>query len=110
MENGGRIKLGPFGLNRYFPVGGFCTTIVERYQVLQEGIERARNHYKINFTPDQVIVIGDTLKDIEAARKIGARVIAVATGGNTYEELLAKEPDLLLANFTNDRLFFSLLD
>lgn len=106
LEPGARIKLDLFDLNRYFPVGGFSESIAERYEVLQTGVERASAHYDVSFTPDQVIVIGDTVKDIEAARQIGARVIAVKTGGNSPEELEAARPDLLLNDLTDQTAFF----
>jgi phosphoglycolate phosphatase-like HAD superfamily hydrolase len=46
-------------------------------------------------------VIGDTPLDIQCARAIGARVIAVATGLHTVEELAPLKPDLLLADLSN---------
>ena len=39
-----------------------------------------------------MFVIGDTPHDIECANAIGARTIAVATGGYTVEELRAHRP------------------
>ena len=39
-----------------------------------------------------MFVIGDTPHDIECANAIGARTIAVATGGYTVEELEAHRP------------------
>lgn len=107
LEPAGRIKLDEFGLNGYFPVGGFCDEACERYQMLQKGIEKAERHYGVTFAPDRVIVIGDTTKDINAARQLGARVIAVATGGHSYEELEAAQPDLLLENLTDSERFFA---
>lgn len=110
LELGARIKLDLFDLNSYFPVGGFCYGLVERYQVLQDGVERARKHYAVDFAPERVVIIGDTVRDIEAARKIGAKVIAVATGGNSYEMLEAAKPDLLLADLTDEERFFALCE
>ncbi|WP_232463337.1 HAD family hydrolase [Tumebacillus avium] len=107
VERGARIKLEHFDLNRFFPVGGFCYGPVERWQLLQDGIERAQQHYGVEFAPERVIVIGDTLKDIEAARKIGAKVVAVGTGGHAYDVLAAAEPDLLLADMTDEERFFA---
>ena len=45
--------------------------------------------------PDaSICVVGDTPRDIEAARANGLPVIAVATGNYSYETLAALEPDL----------------
>jgi phosphoglycolate phosphatase len=41
-------------------------------------------------------VIGDTPHDIRCARAIGARVLAVASGGATTKELSAMQPDWLV--------------
>ena len=38
-------------------------------------------------------MIGDTPFDIRCARAIGAKVLAVATGGATLEELQQHQPD-----------------
>jgi phosphoglycolate phosphatase-like HAD superfamily hydrolase len=46
-------------------------------------------------------VIGDTPKDIACARAIGARVIAVATGQVSRQELADHAPDVLLDSFEN---------
>ncbi|MGZ4032722.1 MAG: HAD family hydrolase [Tumebacillaceae bacterium] len=96
VERGARIKLDLFDLNRFFPVGGFCEDRVERYEMLQAGVENCKRYFGVDFAPDDVIVIGDTVKDIVAARKIGAKVIAVSTGGHSYEMLEAAQPDLLV--------------
>ena len=38
-------------------------------------------------------MIGDTVNDITCARSIGAKVVAVETGGGKREDLLAANPD-----------------
>lgn len=43
-----------------------------------------------------VIIIGDTLADVECAQTNSCPVVAVATGGSTHEQLEAARPDLLL--------------
>ncbi|MBI5480466.1 MAG: HAD hydrolase-like protein [Deltaproteobacteria bacterium] len=43
------------------------------------------------------MVIGDTPRDIAAARAAGVRVAAVATGPHSRAALAAHHPDLLLA-------------
>ncbi|NJK93072.1 MAG: HAD hydrolase-like protein [Blastochloris sp.] len=57
-----------------------------------------------------MVVIGDTPHDIACARVIGARAIAVATGGYTKEELLAHEPDGLFEDFRHPERFFEWIE
>lgn len=106
LEQGARIKMAVHDLNGYFPVGGFCEALTERYEMLQAGVRKAAAHYGVDFAPEEVIVIGDTLKDIGAARLMGSQVVALATGGNTYEDLQAAAPDLLLRDLSDAEPFF----
>jgi HAD superfamily hydrolase (TIGR01509 family) len=48
------------------------------------------------FAPQDVIYVGDETRDIEAARKIGIKVISVAWGYNTSQALAAENPDVLI--------------
>lgn len=105
FETGARIKLKTFALNDYFPIGGFCEGRMQRYEVLRLAVHRAESYYGVNVRPEEVLVIGDTLRDIQAARKIGAKVLSVATGGNTYEELQAADPDWVVRDLREMPLF-----
>ena len=46
------------------------------------------------------MIVGDTPFDIACARAAGARVVAVATGGHSLDELLALGPDLAVGDLT----------
>lgn len=105
FKTGAQIKLRTFGLEGFFPVGGFCEGRMQRYEVLQMAVNRAGSYYGIEVHPEEVLVIGDTLRDIEAARKIGAKVLSVSTGGNTYAELQAANPDWLVRDLREMPLF-----
>jgi phosphoglycolate phosphatase-like HAD superfamily hydrolase len=48
----------------------------------------------------QVLVIGDTPHDIRCARAIGARALAVATGGAEFAELQRHAPDWAVADLS----------
>ncbi|MEA2063426.1 MAG: HAD hydrolase-like protein, partial [Gemmatimonadota bacterium] len=73
--------------------------------------KEARAHFQTDFLPGNTFVIGDTQKDIEAGRAIGARTVAVATGPVSAEDLASAGPDLLVDNFASGaetvRQFFS---
>lgn len=80
LENTARRKLDIFKLNRYFPVGGFGSDCADRNRLARIALERACRYYSRRFEPSHVWVIGDTPRDVQAARAVGARALAVATG------------------------------
>ncbi len=53
------------------------------------------------FRPEEILVIGDTPRDIECARHFGAVAVAVATGQYSRAELEAEGPDLLFEDFSD---------
>jgi phosphoglycolate phosphatase-like HAD superfamily hydrolase len=60
-----------------------------------------RSGWDIDSSPDRTWVIGDKPLDIEFARVIGARIVAVGTGWHSLDELSAARPDLLLADLSD---------
>jgi phosphoglycolate phosphatase len=74
------VKLRRFGLDAYFPAGGFGDDHVDRWRVFDAAIQAARRHYGSGVPAMRPWVIGDTRQDVDAARKLGLRALAVATG------------------------------
>ncbi|MBW7997713.1 MAG: HAD family hydrolase [Candidatus Glassbacteria bacterium] len=101
VREGALIKIGAFGLERYFPTGGFGELDITRSELAGQAFERACEHFDTSFQPDQTYVLGDTVNDIRAARAIGAHAIAVATGTVSSEELAAAEPEVLVDDFAS---------
>ncbi len=99
------IKLTHFELHGYFEFGGFGDWHAERDAVAEFAYEQCVEFHGKHVPPKDVWVIGDTIHDIRCARSIGARVIAVATGGMSFQQLAAEKPDLALANLTDQELF-----
>ena len=54
----------------------------------------------LDLKPEEIVVVGDTVLDVACARSIGARCLAVCTGGSTQEELAAAKPDWLALNLS----------
>ena len=52
-------------------------------------------------TPESVIVIGDTTRDVHCAKVNGCRVLGVATGGASREELLDAGADQVVGDLTD---------
>src|SRR5262249_38538422 len=94
IEAGARIKLEPTGLRPYFRLGAYGSDHHDRRQLPSLAARRAYALVGVPFSPDQVLVIGDTPRDIECARHFGAVAVAVATGQDTREALEAQKPAL----------------
>lgn len=92
---GAEIKLRHYQLWDYFVIGAFADDAEERAQIAAIACERGRQQLGEDLRGDQIVVIGDTPYDIQCARAVGAKVLAVATGGATYEDLLSHQPDWL---------------
>ncbi|MCS6850367.1 MAG: haloacid dehalogenase-like hydrolase [Gemmataceae bacterium] len=103
IRDGARIKLGHFGIDHYFTVGGFGDDHLDRDDVAREALREVRRRLSGAICLEQVWVIGDTPLDIRCARAIGARVAAVATGWHTLADLAVHQPDLLLRDFSEFR-------
>lgn len=95
-REGARVKLGHFGLDTYFALGGFGDDHLERDDVARMALADVRRHHGARIIQEQAWVIGDTPLDIQCARCIGARCVAVATGWHDTTELAQYNPDVLL--------------
>lgn len=90
---GAEIKLRHFNLWNEFETGAFADDSENRDQIAAVARERGRRLLGNGLQDQEILVIGDTPLDIRCGRAIGARVLAVATGGATLEELKRHEPD-----------------
>jgi phosphoglycolate phosphatase-like HAD superfamily hydrolase len=109
VREGARLKLGHYGLFHYFPIGGFGDQHYERDDVAREALSLVSQRHGAPVETGRIWVIGDTPLDVQCARAIGARVVAVATGWHAWDELHASRPDLLMKDFTDPAPFLELL-
>jgi len=91
---GAELKLRAHGLDRWFELGAFGSDHEDRNQLARIALERGSERLGLPVSGEEVVVIGDTRADIECARAIGARCLAVATGGETLPVLLEHSPAL----------------
>jgi hypothetical protein len=90
-----------FDLWEKFPFGGFADDHEERDQIAAAALRRGSQHFGRDLRGEEVLVIGDTPLDIRCGRAIGAKVLAVATGGATLEELERHNPDWAVPDLTH---------
>lgn len=101
VEGGARLKLAAAGLSWSFAVGAFGDEAPTRPDLLPVALTRTRALTGRSLAPADVVVIGDTPRDVEVARVHGARAVGVACGFAPREDLVAAEPDVLLEDLAD---------
>ncbi len=101
IEQGARRKLEPFGLNVYFPAGGYGSDHADRREIARAAADACSRHADHRFDDADVVVIGDTRHDVDCARANGFGAVAVATGWSTVETLREAAPDVLLDDLSD---------
>lgn len=97
---GAWIKLRHFQLDHFFEFGGFGDHHPHRDDVARVALASAASHLKRPVDGSQTCVIGDTPADIQCARAINARAVAVATGMYAAEQLRPHAPDHLFEDLS----------
>ncbi|BDZ70244.1 HAD family hydrolase [Methanobacterium petrolearium] len=92
-------KLGRVGLDDYFAFGGFGSDSPKRPCLVEKALKRARNQY--GFRGDQIFIVGDTPRDVEAARPFDLKTIAVATGSYSTGKLEETGADFVFDSLEN---------
>lgn len=100
-EPAAHVKLSHFGVGRHFSWGAFGEDSRDRSELARLAQTRARERGVPEAARKNTIVIGDTPHDISCARAIDARVIAVATGGYSVEQLTEGCADLVLPDLSD---------
>ena len=94
LEAIGWIKIEKAGLREWFRFGGFSDHFPVRPELIGHAAQKARELAgPAGETGVQICVVGDTPRDIEAARANFLSVIAVATGRYSFDELLRCQPE-----------------
>lgn len=101
IKRGAQMKLEKFALWEKFPFGGFADDHEERPRIAAAAFKRGCEAAGRELRGEEVVVIGDTPLDIHCGRAIGAKVLAVATGGATLEELQRHAPDWAVPDLTH---------
>ena len=81
IRAGAEAKLAAAGLAEWFALGGYGCDSPVRSELVRTAIQRAGDGVR------DVVVVGDTIHDIAAARACGAIACAVATGSDPAERL-----------------------
>ena len=111
VEPAARLKLGLVGLAEFFRLpGAFGEDSHDRRDLPALARERINRHLRMDLSPEQFVVIGDTPNDIACARHFGARAVAVATGrSHSAADLFPHDPDAILPDLSDTGLLLRTL-
>ena len=109
VSRGAEIKLTHYGVWDFFEFGAFADDHHDRNELGKFARARALERHGEEFPPSRIYVIGDTPKDIECGRAIGACTVAIATGHYSSAELRDHAPDFLFEDLSDTERVVALL-
>jgi phosphoglycolate phosphatase-like HAD superfamily hydrolase len=99
VEEAARIKLARANLNRYFSFGGYGSDSPNRTELTKVALKWGESVTGNTLDLDRCFSCGDTPRDVEAGHGAGIRVVGVATGEFTVEELREAGADAVIRSF-----------
>lgn len=95
-------KLTAFGLDQHLEleIGGYGSLSLHRHDLVLHAIPATEAKHRCRFTPDRVVVIGDTPNDVRAALNSGVVAAAVATGRYSAQELTDAGADIVFTDLS----------
>ena len=87
VEEAAHIKLARANLNRFFSFGGYGSDSTDRTELTRRALERGALVSGGTLEPAEAVAVGDTPLDVEAGHGAGIRVIGVATGSFSADQL-----------------------
>ena len=87
IEAAAHIKLSRAGLNRFFSFGGYGSDSADRTEVTKAALHRGELVSGGVLTEGACIAVGDTPRDVRAGHGAGIKVVGVATGSYSVDQL-----------------------
>jgi phosphoglycolate phosphatase len=97
IEAAAHIKLARGDLNRFFAFGGYGSDSRDRTELTKKALERGATVSGSPLDPATTIAVGDTPRDVKAAHGAGIKIVGVATGSYSVEELEEAGADWAIA-------------
>jgi phosphoglycolate phosphatase-like HAD superfamily hydrolase len=103
IEPNARTKLEAFGLGEGldFEIGAYGSDDRHRPTLVSIARRRAAEKLGAEPGPEDIVLIGDTPRDVDAARANGTRVLGVATGRFPAEELAGAGAETVLTDLSD---------
>lgn len=104
IAKGAELKCQHYGIADYFSFGSYGDDHWDRNRLGPIALARAEAATGMRFSAEEILVIGDTPKDVACAHAFGARCWAVATGAFDERALADCGADRVLRDLVNLRI------
>jgi phosphoglycolate phosphatase len=86
------------GLDKYFKFSVHGTEAASRVELARMAIRKAEQLTNTKFEGRNVIIVGDSVRDVDCGKQLNALTIAVTTGFHSEEELMNRGADYVFKN------------
>jgi phosphoglycolate phosphatase len=103
VRDNARLKLACFDLHKHLDleIGAYGSDDGHRPSLVRLAQHRARQIRDLPVTDANTVIVGDSTRDVHAARSCHVRSVAVATGRTAVDELTAAGADVVLTDLTD---------
>ena len=77
--------------------------------MIRAGAQRGAARLGVPLSACRLVIVGDTPKDVAAAHANGCECVAVATGGASFDDLVAADGDLVCHDLTDPAAMVTLI-
>ncbi|MDO8578997.1 MAG: HAD family hydrolase [Dehalococcoidales bacterium] len=98
------------GLDKYFRLRFYGTEVKARADMVMMAIEQAGKLNNRSFQGRDVVIIGDSIRDIECGKEVKALTISVATGFHSRSQLQEKGADFIFDSLKDWRKIVDIIN
>lgn len=111
LRDSAETKLSSLGLIGYLDttIGGYASDNPHRPALVRIAQDRAAAKHGSRFDRNNTVIVGDSLEDVRTGLEGGAKVIAVASGTTTAEQLRAAGAQHVLPDLTDTDTLLNLI-
>ncbi|MGW2137590.1 HAD family hydrolase [Streptomyces sp. NPDC001773] len=112
LRGSAETKLSELGLVGYLDttIGGYASDDAHRPALVRFAQDRAAAKHGGRFSRDNTVIVGDSLEDVRTGLEGGARVVAVASGTTTDQQLRDAGAQHVLPDLTHTASLLRLID
>ncbi|MBI4296707.1 MAG: HAD family hydrolase [Chloroflexi bacterium] len=98
------------GFGKYFRFCQYGTRVKTRSDMVRRALRRAERMTGRKFAGKDIVIIGDSFRDIECGHEFNALTIGVATGSHSMTRLAQAQPDYVFSSLKDYRQILKVMN